>query len=498
MANRWPGAIDALKQISQLVTENDFLKVLNTVSPSDFKIEGLNNELIWTHYSKVVNGGVLQLSNTSRLKEVDCDLSFSPSVNNLALWNPENGHSIKLVPAPDGSVKLHFAATKSWLITFGEASKEATLTDLYQIPSAKKEVTKIQGPWQGQRLDPNALTLDFARYSTDNGKTYSNPEPVIGIHQRLQDNKYTGHLILKFEPEVTDVPAKCSLVVEQPQLYNFSINGQKIKFEGKDHYRDQTFRVQDISGTLKQGVNEILLSLNYIAPESASLNSYKRYGTEIESIYLIGNFAVAVTPSINPLKESQKYSDKLLVEKPVYSISRFSITKENTTFENDLATKGYPFYAGEFTLNNTFKIEKVSKTKKYFISFPCFEAIVVKVKINGKELAPLIYSPWEIEISKALKEGENHIEITLINSLRNLLGPHHHPGGELNEVGPTSFTGNTGWPNTGGENDWYDLRLQGKQTFWRDDYSLIPFGLLEPPVDFKKRINYPRTLNISF
>jgi hypothetical protein len=94
----------------------------------------------------------------------------------------------------------------------------------------------------------------------------------------------------------------------------------------------------------------------------------------------------------------------------------------------------------------------------------------------------LVYSPWETEISEALREGENQVEITLINSLRNLLGPHHHSGGELNAVGPSSFTGNPQWPNTGGENDWYDLRLKGNSTLWRDDYCLVPFGLLEPPI----------------
>ena len=121
--------------------------------------------------------------------------------------------------------------------------------------------------------------------------------------------------------------------------------------------------------------------------------------------------------------------------------------------------------------------------KGYFIAFPSFEAIVVKVKINGKEFAPLLYSPWEIEITGAVKEGSNQVEIELTNSLRNLLGPHHHPGGELTAVGPVSFTGNPGWPsNTGGESNWYDIRLTGKAKLWRDDYYLVPFGLLAPPV----------------
>jgi hypothetical protein len=478
-----PEALDSLKQISQLVEKDELIKILNTYLSPVFKLEGENNELIWTHRREVPDGGILQLSNTSRLKEVNCYLSFSSPAHNPALWNPENGQSKKLIPGKDGRIKLHFAATKSWLVTFGKASRDADKSERYAVPEPEKEIFKINGTWEGHRLDPNALTLDFARYSTDNGKTFSNPEPVIGIHQRLGKIKYNGKLLLKFEPQIIDVPSKCSLVVEQPQLYNFIINGKNLKFEGKAYYRDQSFRVENISDRLKQGTNEIILSLNYIAPEPSNRNAYKRYGTEIESIYMIGDFGVAVFPSSTPIMESQKYRDKLLVEKPVYNFSRFAITKENKTFENDLVTKGYPFYAGAFVLKNKFNVEKISGKKKYFITFPSFEAVVVKVKINGKEFDPLIYSPWKIEFSRILKAGENDIEITFINSLRNFLGPHHHAGGELNAVGPVSFTGNSGWPNTReGESDWYDLRLKGHPTLWRDDYCMVPFGLLEPPV----------------
>lgn len=475
-------AIDSLKKISRFVEEKDFLKELGDVLAPDYKLEGLNNELIWAHYSKVANGGILQLSNTSRLKVADCELSFFHSVNKPALWNPENGRSMKLVPGKDGKIRLHFDATKSWLVTFGEASREAVQTDLYEVPASKKEVIKISGPWQGNRMDPNALTLDFASYSTDNGQTYSTPEPIIGIHQRLLNKRYVGRLLMKFKTEVNDVPEKCSLILEQPKLYTIMVNGKEIKFVGKEYYRDQAFKVQDISGTLKKGTNEILLSVNYVAPKPSSLNAYERYGTEIESIYLIGDFGVKVEPSAKPFMTSLKYSSKLLVEKPVHSIKSFAISKENSSFDSDLAMQGYPFYAGAFTLDNTFKIANKAKGKNYSISFPSFEAIVLKVKVNGKEFAPLIYSPWQTEITEALKEGENKVEITLINSLRNLLGPHHHSGGELNAVGPASFTGRAEWPNEGGENNWFDLRLTGKPTLWSDDYSIIPFGVLEAPV----------------
>ncbi len=306
---------------------------------------------------------------------------------------------------------------------------------------------------------------------------------MIGIHQRLTDKKYTGPLILKYEVEVTDVPENYSLVVEQPELYEIVVNGRKINFEGKAYYRDQALRTEDISGTLKKGSNVIALSLKYVAPEPASLDALKRYGTEIESIYLTGNFGVSVTPSTEPLAESQKNSTHLFPVKPLHSISRFAISREKAQYEGDLVDQGYPFYAGTFILKNSFDISQKDKAKKYYISFPSFEAIVVKVKINDTEYEPLIYSPWEIDITGAVKEGSNNVEIQLTNSLRNLFGPHHHTGGELNEVGPVTFTGNSGWPsNTDGESNWYDIRLTHTPKFWKDDYYLVPFGLLEPPV----------------
>jgi hypothetical protein len=481
-------AIDSLRKITRFVEENKLKEVLEEVLPSFFKVEGTDNELVWTHHRKVNNGGIIQMSNTSRLKSIECDLIFTASVKNPALWNPENGTSMKLQPGDDGRIRLHFDPATTWLITYGEASREAGSDNTYKVPADKTKLEEIGGAWQGNRADPNSLILDFARYSTDNGRTFSRPEPVIGIHQRLTAKKYTGNLILKYEVEVADVPRKYSLVVEQPYLYRILVNGKKINFVGRDYYRDQALRTQDISGTLKEGVNDIVLSLNYVAPEPASLDAVKRYGTEIESIYLTGDFAVSVTPSAEPLAESQKNSLHLFPERPLHSISHFVVTREKDLFEGDLVEQGYPFYAGTFILKNSFAIDKKQhgKEKRYFISLPSFEAIVVKVRVNDREFDPLLYSPWEIDITGAVQEGNNQVEIELTNSLRNLLGPHHHTGGELTAVGPVTFTGNPGWPsNTGGETNWYDIRLSGKSRLWKDDYYLIPFGLLEPPVILK-------------
>ena len=100
-------------------------------------------------------------------------------------------------------------------------------------------------------------------------------------------------------------------------------------------------------------------------------------------------------------------------------------------------------------------------------------------------MPPVAWSPWEIDITEAIIQGSNSVSITLINSLRNLLGPHHNAEGELIALSPESFGGNSTWTtNRKGEADWYERRLKGDEhtNIWRDDYCIIPFGLLEDPV----------------
>ena len=48
------------------------------------------------------------------------------------------------------------------------------------------------------------------------------------------------------------------------------------------------------------------------------------------------------------------------------------------------------------------------------------------------------------------------IEIELVGTLRNLLGPHHITGGDVEWTGPAQFR---------------------DKSLWTDDYILVPFGL---------------------
>lgn len=478
-------AIAALKSYAPLVKGDAWLEALNQrVSPM-FTLDGEKNDEIWTHLRTVANGFTLQLSNTSRLENRTLALRLADRDATVALWNPVNGQCLRLNPGADGAYALAFAPAQTWIVTLGPVSADVQFDGVYSLPGECREIAKLDGPWQGKRVDPNALTLDFARYSKDGGTTWSEPEPVLAIYDRFAHRTpYNGELKLKFEPEIIDVPSRCKLVVEQPEMYtSIMVNGRQVVFDTDESYTCFTFRAKAVNDLLKQGRNEIVLALNYVSAIPTSLNARARYGTEIESIYLVGDFAVKPVLSEKPLTTTYRNQEGALVPKPIHSFKGFAITQETATFRGDLVPQGYPFYAGEFQLDSTFELGQIEAGKKYLLAFPSFEAVVINVTVNGRPCPPLVASPWETDVTAALKPGKNTVRISLTNSLRNLMGPHHHKGGEHTAVGPATFRANQGWPNRErGEPDWYDARLGGNAKVWRDDYYMIPFGLLQPPV----------------
>jgi hypothetical protein len=167
--------------------------------------------------------------------------------------------------------------------------------------------------------------------------------------------------------------------------------------------------------------------------------------------------------------------------RPVHQAKSFSISAEKTQFAGEISTEGYPFYAGAFELKQTFELPEKRKDHSYVLELPNCEAIVSVIELNGTVIDTLCWSPYQTDITQTLKAGKNELKITMVNSLRNMLGPHHHNEGELIGVGPKSFTGAGGFPDGRGDSNWYDLRKTTPNLkIWTDTYHFIPFGMLEP------------------
>ncbi len=91
-------------------------------------------------------------------------------------------------------------------------------------------------------------------------------------------------------------------------------------------------------------------------------------------------------------------------------------TLSDWTLNADSAIK---YYSGTATYSKTFNLPQ-NPTEKMWIDLGAFSSIA-EVKINGIFCGTLWTAPFKLEVSKALKQGENKIEIAITNTWANRL-----------------------------------------------------------------------------
>ncbi len=296
-----------------------------------------------------------------------------------------------------------------------------------------------------QRLDDNALILDTAHWREGDRPWSANPLPVIAIQQRLNALRYRGPLTLRFPLRVGNLSAQRSLrlVVEHPQHYIIRVNQQKVAYLGLPFWRDIRWLPIDITGLLHPGDNDIELHCpDFCFGDPTSFDdSAARYGTEIESLFLVGDFSVSgryqsETPATATLTEA----DPPACCRYIFEAASLQVDEPQVLQPGDVTIQGLPFYAGRLRL--TLPLPRAGADCQYRIK--TFDAAAARITIADRiifdaALAPIIFRPDAHTLLPV------DLSLTLFGTLRNLLGPHHHPGPELRFVGPPHFTP---WPST--------------------------------------------------
>jgi len=98
--------------------------------------------------------------------------------------------------------------------------------------------------------------------------------------------------------------------------------------------------------------------------------------------------------------------------------------------------QGHPFYAAGVSYSRTFDVEKTEG--RYRVSVPSWSGSVARVTVNGKGVGYLACRPWQCDVTEAIKPGANTIEVVVIGTLKNTLGP-HHAGAATGSAWPAMF-----------------------------------------------------------
>jgi hypothetical protein len=85
--------------------------------------------------------------------------------------------------------------------------------------------------------------------------------------------------------------------------------------------------------------------------------------------------------------------------------------------------QGHPFYSAGVAYRQSFELAGLSGG--YRVRLPEWYGSVARVDVNGRRAGYIVSAPWECDVTPLLKRGANSIEVVVIGTLKNTLGPHH-------------------------------------------------------------------------
>jgi hypothetical protein len=304
------------------------------------------------------------------------------------------------------------------------------------------------GPPQLRRIEPNVLTLDFidltAGGQTRRGLYFHRANQLAfaanGIPQNPWDSavQFKDELISKNFPAgsgfqatyrftiADQVPKPLEIVIERPDLYTIACNGLRVSASPRprvpgahgeteetagrgdagtrrrgDWWLDKAFGRIDITAAAKVGENAVTIA-------ASPMTMFH----ELEPAYLLGDFQVQPRES------------------------GFIVSPPKPLDLGAWDKQGHPFYAAGVTYSEEFNLPRLSG--RYRVALGNWYGSVARVAVNGKEAGYIGWQPWECDVSDFLRPGANTIEVTVIGTLKNTLGP-HHAGKIRGMAGPAIF-----------------------------------------------------------
>ncbi len=332
------------------------------------------------------------------------------------------------------------------------------------IATTDREITEILPVGEFTVADGtlNAVTLDRCTYSFD-GILQEENGYVLNITERANALEKAVDIHQEYRITIEDKPEVLFLVCETPEKFDIRINGASIDATVCGYYRDKSFKKIDIAKYVSLGENTITFDCRFEQSAKVYENIRKGkifeseknklvYDFEIEAIYLLGSFGVKTDGKWEELeRRAVRYNGEFSLVKQAERVTLASLEKQ-----------GFPFFCGELTVEG--EIEINGENPVLVLDMQGCNAVRVEC---GDVSSTLLTGNC---VSLGNLSGKQKIKLTLVNNLRNLLGPHHLEEGESLSVGPGSFfKEECVWKRKGG---WLDRP-------WNEDYCFVKFGLIK-------------------
>jgi len=456
---RYIDGVSAAAEIAQL-DEGSRRKTFSQLNEQVIRDHFLQQDIIFNnqsiiqtnlyHQRRTLKDGQLLFLVNSSLDETK-DVSVEVRGKQVFYFNAETGDmSVFPSVASENYQLLQYRLPPAGSVLFFVAEDILEGYPAWKAPASPGNLIETQ-PSQVKRLRSNILTIDFCDvtigdtllrdvntfYAADTvfkhfGFVDGNPWNTSVQYQdqtvrRDTFSQGTGFTAsYHFEVDDGDHLVGLKAVVEQPQLWEVSLNGQVISPLPHQWWLDHDFAVFDIGQYCKIGKNTLTVHANRMSVHA-----------EIEPVYILGDFSL-------------KSLDKGWGISPAKPLE-FGAWKE----------QGMPFYGHEVAYKKSFVGEK---GKSYVVKLPDWKGTAAVVKLNGKRVGYVHYPPFQLEVNDGVHDGQNELEVIIVGSLKNTLGPHHgnpRPG----MVSPWHWRTANVYP-AGSAYDTYDYGLMADFEVW--------------------------------
>lgn len=398
----------------------------------DFSFISLSGGDVYHHRRELTDGRLVFLANSS-LEEAGTGTILISGCDALEMntltgkvtdyWETDNGGKIMVdfdLP-PAGSLLLFISDRK--MTGYDPPEETGSLISVPSVP-----VISVR------RDKPNVLTLDFCDLILGDETfrdlhTYDATDKVFKYHGFVNGNPWstsvqfktetvdrdtfglnTGftsvwHFNTEGEPDLSDA----RVVIERPWLWKVMINGSEVTAEDGKWWLDKDFGVYQCGSYVRNGENIITVS-------SKPMSIY----AEIEPVYILGDFTL-------------KSTVRGWIITPPPSGYRTGSWKE----------QGMPFYPDRVSYTKEFEV--TGEYDKYLLKLGKWNGTIAEVNVNGDPAGVIAYPPYSLDISGHIRPGRNKVEVKIVGSNKNLLGPFHSktkPG----LAAPAYWRGVTGYP----------------------------------------------------
>ena len=403
-----------------------------------------DSSLLWTHIRNFNDGSrLVMLTNLSRKDKFDGKVSIRGNYSRAQIFDIESG-DIRDVYAQskNGNLELPLSLETAGAIFLRVSNEPA-------VAKAPEKVEVISdrelSGWGALRLDDNSMLLDYASFSFGGGEFKVNGEvPAIEIMRYLDSIKYDGDLTVtySFKAKDFDSSRKLHLVVEYPERAIIKVNGKEVKYAGLPAWRDFRWMPIDITGLVKNGENKIEMHYKDFKHGDPAVYKpqWRRYGTEIEAVYLVGDFSVTSVDTGLKIKNTMAERFKAKeTQTVVISKKDLAITNPQPVPYGNVTKSGLPFYSGKLAYTKNVKFPEIKDGERLFLKLQQLDCPVAEVLINGNSVGVIKNAPYEIDVTDYVRGNECEVEIVLYASLRNIMDAPHNVIGDIYSIWPNMF-----------------------------------------------------------